>query len=133
MRRLAAIAPFAPRAPRGPLGNWPTARSLALAALGLAALAASGCSAIVGDACETSTDCGTSMYCETSLPSGYCTRRSYVNDGCPSVGGCVTFSPTVSRVASCASDSDCRDGYRCVTDFGPHAYCGDARGDTPGQ
>jgi len=110
----------------------PRARSAALVAAGLVAAALSACSPLVGDACETSTDCGTSMYCETSLPSGYCTRRSCERDGCPEVGVCVVFQPAVSYcMASCATDSDCRDGYRCVTDFGPHPFCGDARAEIP--
>ncbi len=105
---------------------------VALAAAASAALGLGGCSPLVGDACETTTDCGTALYCETSLPSGYCTRRSCERDGCPEVGVCVTFRPSVSYcMASCASDSDCRDGYRCVTNFGPHAFCGDARGESP--
>ena len=31
----------------------------------------------------------------------------------------------------CESKSDCRDGYRCVKDFGPHGFCDDDGSVTP--
>ena len=104
---------------------------LLVAALSALALAP-GCSAIVGDACTTQTDCGSSMYCELSLPDGYCTLRDCVDRDCPDEGVCVRFSVDVSYcMLLCESDADCRDGYRCVKDFGPHAFCNDEDGETP--
>ncbi len=112
-------------------------RSLLLIALfaSLAALAigaGTGCTAIVGDACVDQTDCGNRMYCELSMPQGYCTVKDCVVGGCPEQSVCVRFSHDVSFcMYACESNSDCRDGYRCVTDFGPHAFCNDADGETP--
>lgn len=103
-----------------------------VAALLLLASIAAGCSAMVGDACTTQTDCGTSMYCELSLPDGYCTSKSCVDRGCPDYGVCVRFTEDTSYcMLQCTGDSDCRDGYRCVTDFGPYPFCNDADGVTP--
>lgn len=31
----------------------------------------------------------------------------------------------------CESNGDCRDGYRCVEDFGLYPFCNDARGTQP--
>jgi len=90
------------------------------------------CSAIVGDACETQTDCGASMFCERSMPDGYCTLTNCVERGCPDEGVCIRFDADTSYcMAPCESKGDCRDGYTCVEGFGPHAFCNDARGATP--
>ena len=91
-----------------------------------------GCSAIVGDACETRTDCGRTMFCEPSLPDGYCTIADCVHRDCPDEGVCVRFDDDTSYcMLACESNGDCRDGYRCVDDFGPHPFCNDASAVTP--
>lgn len=98
----------------------------------LAAALLGGCTAIVGDACETSTDCGTRMYCERSMPQGYCSVQNCEVIGCPDEGVCVSFDLDTSFcMRQCAADVDCREGYRCVTDFGSHPFCNDAVGDGP--
>lgn len=108
-------------------------RVVALAVLAVAALT-QACTAVVGDACETQTDCGASMYCETSMPDGYCTLENCVSRGCPDEGVCIQFDPDTSYcMAACSSNSDCRDGYACVKGFGPHAFCNDKRGVVPGE
>jgi hypothetical protein len=95
-------------------------------------LSLGGCTASVGDACTVSTDCGTSMSCERSLPEGYCTRENCTDTGCPDGGVCVSFSLDENYCMElCDVDSDCRDAYRCVTGFGPHPFCGDVLGVNP--
>ena len=108
-------------------------RRLGLIAMtvGLSMLAGiGGCAALVGDECEVQTDCGRVLYCERSLPGGYCTKRNCVTDACPDEGVCVVFESEVSFcMLRCDTDDDCRDdGYACVKDFGPHAFCNDIRG-----
>ena len=93
-----------------------------------------GCGSIVGDACETQTDCGQAMFCELSMPDGYCTTRSCETDGCPDSGVCISFQVGISYcMRACESSDDCREGYACVTDFGVHPFCNDARGTSPGS
>jgi len=93
---------------------------------------AGACSAVVGDACETQTDCGASLFCERSMPEGYCTLADCHERGCPDEGVCIVFDPDTSYcMAPCESNGDCRDGYACVEDFGPHPFCNDARGEPP--
>lgn len=104
--------------------------ALAFAVLGVASLQA--CAPIVGDACEASSDCGTKLYCEEGMPGGYCTLKECQYDECPDEGVCVRFSASESFcMKPCESNKDCRDGYRCVDDFGPYPFCNDARGETP--
>ncbi len=96
---------------------------VALVVLALASLAAA-CGAVVGDACENSTDCGQNLVCETSLPDGYCTTRDCDLESCPDDSVCIEFRPDLSFcMASCASNGDCREGYVCVRDFGSHPFC----------
>ncbi|MFO0746838.1 MAG: hypothetical protein U1F43_14375 [Myxococcota bacterium] len=106
-------------------------RALLLAAFVVAGLG-QACTAIVGDSCTTQTDCGASMFCERSMPDGYCTLEGCTARACPDEGVCIEFDPDTSFcMASCSSNSDCRDGYTCVKDFGPHPFCNDKRGTTP--
>ena len=105
---------------------------LLLAALVLSFAALQACTAIVGDACTTQTDCGRTMFCEQSLPDGYCTLKDCLDTGCPSEGICISFDADTSWcMAICDADGDCRDGYRSVKDFGKHGFCNDIRGTTP--
>ena len=99
--------------------------TIALAAmLLLVHLMGTGCQAVVGDACEINTDCGTEMYCERSMPEGYCTVKTCEVIDCPDFGVCVTFDLDNSFcMMPCEADVDCREGYTCVTNFGPHPFC----------
>ncbi len=91
-----------------------------------------GCSAKPGDACEINTDCGQSMVCERSLPEGYCTRENCAVVECPAGGLCVQFDADTSYcMQPCEQDEDCRDGYICVAQFGPHPFCNDTLGVVP--
>jgi len=99
----------------------------------VAALASSACAPIVGDACDGQTDCGRQMFCELSMPGGYCTIRNCTARACPEQGVCIRFTADVSYcMQTCGSDLDCRAGYVCVMDFGPTPFCNDARGTPPG-
>lgn len=105
---------------------------LLLLAFLTALLFAPACAPIVGDACETSADCGRSLACERSMPGGYCTLKNCEDQGCPDEGVCIRFSSDVSWcMQPCSSNSECRDGYTCVKDFGRHPFCNDARGGAP--
>ncbi len=92
-----------------------------------------GCTPSVGDSCQLSTDCGSTgtLVCDTSQFDGYCTQLNCVPDQCPNNAACVLFNPSVpgcgyndrqggSRIsqqfcmATCSSNSNCRDGYICV-------------------
>ena len=107
-------------------------RLLALIALlaGLAGL--SGCTPSIGDKCVLSTDCSIrgDRLCDTSQPGGYCTIFNCAGNACPDHAACVLFHANVqgcayddrspSRtgrtfcLATCGSNSDCRDGYVCA-------------------
>ena len=103
-----------------------------LAALIPLAILAPACSPLVGDACEDSTDCGRSMFCELSLPGGYCTLENCDNKNCPDDGVCIRFTEDISWcMQPCEGNGDCRDGYTCVKDFGLYPFCNDARGTVP--
>jgi len=107
-------------------------RLLLLLALAFALAVPTGCAPIVGDSCDTQTDCGRRMFCELSMPDGYCTLRGCVDTTCPDRGVCIRFDADVSYcMARCEDDGDCRDGYRCVTDFGTHPFCNTAAAITP--
>ena len=83
-----------------------------------------GCTPIVGDACESAADCGQGLYCESSLPGGYCTRSACTSQGCPDEGICVLFDEDTSFcMLPCSGADDCRDDYLCVEDFGGHPFC----------
>lgn len=90
--------------------------------LAVAAAFASGCTPDIGDNCSTSIDCSATgeRICDTAQPDGYCTIRGCEEGTCPPEGVCVEFRPDSDRLADrwcmlkCASDGDCRDGYRCL-------------------
>ncbi len=112
-----------------------TAR-LGRVAFGLALLSAlAACKSEIGDKCILSTDCSVNgdRLCDTSQPGGYCTQLNCGPNSCPDQALCVLFGasipgcgfddrggPSGSRVArgfcmaTCAKDSDCRNGYVCA-------------------
>ncbi len=118
-----------------PLASAAVTRLIFIMLLALATVPlGSGCGSLVGDSCETQTDCGQTMFCELSLPEGYCTRRNCQLDGCPGSGVCITFEVGISYcMRECEDNDDCRDGYQCVSDFGVHPFCNDSRGVSPGS
>ena len=99
--------------------------------LALVALSAVGCTPEIGDKCILSTDCSLrgERLCDTSQPGGYCTILNCRGNLCPDNAACVLFHPTVQGCAyndrtpsrtgrtfcvkTCASNSDCREGYVC--------------------
>lgn len=106
---------------------------VAMALVAFLGLVVSGCQPGVGSGCTLSTDCGTTgaLVCDTSEFQGYCTVEDCVPDECPNSAACVLFNPVVpgcgpddynqgSRIsaqfcmATCGSNSNCRDGYECA-------------------
>lgn len=95
--------------------------SFSLAIL-LASIAA-GCTPVIGDSCNTATDCSINgdRICDLARPGGACTVFGCQSDACPDNSVCVEFRPEPTRLAftacmrSCESDESCRfdDGYRC--------------------
>ena len=107
------------------LMKFQRAAFIALGLLLLASAPLAGCGAMVGDSCEVDTDCGTGLLCDTTLPDGYCTLGDCAQLGCADKGICVHYDDRTSFcMAPCESSDDCRSGYACQTDPGPHAFCG---------
>ena len=101
-----------------------------LIALGALTTQSTGCAAVVGDSCEEQTDCGQQMFCELSLPGGYCTLRDCEPGGCTEEGVCIRFDEDTSFcMKACENNGDCRGSYRCVQDFGAHPFCNDEDGE----
>lgn len=104
--------------PRSPLASV----SWALFAL-IVAPALVGCTPEIGDDCSTSVDCSANgdRICDTAQPDGYCTVRGCERGTCPEEAICVEFRPSVERLAdrwclyACTGNSDCRDGYVCLS------------------
>ena len=82
------------------------------------------CESEVGDPCVSSTQCAPGQLCDTASEEGYCTVRDCEEGECPSGSICVTFE-NLDRycMATCASQSDCRDGYSCDTDIAAEPIC----------
>jgi hypothetical protein len=93
-----------------------------------------GCKPEIGDECRISTDCSAAgdRLCDITAPGGYCTVYNCEPGACPEDESlCVEFGAQRSPVAACQdlqspspyartfcmatceSDSDCRDGYVC--------------------
>lgn len=77
----------------------------------------------LGDGCSSSDQCGGGLYCETSLPAGYCTTDCSGDADCPDGGLCFSLVGATGEeytvcLESCASPSDCRtsEGYTCDAD-----------------
>ena len=106
-----------------------------LLTIGLAVGAlALGCTPKIGDDCTVSTNCSTTgdRLCDVTQPGGYCTKFNCEPGSCPDDSVCVNFGTKLSPVqgctpsqanspykrsfcmANCSSDSDCRDGYKCL-------------------
>jgi len=105
-----------------------------------------GCKPQIGDKCTISTNCSSTAdrLCDVTQPGGYCTVFNCEPGSCPDDSVCVNFGTELSRVpncapsqanspykrsfcmADCSSDSDCRDGYRCLEprdDCASHESC----------
>lgn len=90
--------------------------SLALVLL-FAAMIASGCAPLVGDACETNEDCPDGTICDRSVENGMCTVEDCRIGECPSESVCVSFDDHTSYcMRNCNGDDDCRDDHRCIDD-----------------
>jgi hypothetical protein len=93
-----------------------------------------GCTPKIGDDCSVSTNCSTTgdRLCDVTQPGGYCTKFNCEPGSCPEDSVCVNFGTKLSPIpgcapsqanspykrsfcmASCSSDGDCRESYRCL-------------------
>lgn len=104
-----------------------------LALLLLAVAAACGSDEImrIGAACSDSDPCDISptSACIRRWPAGYCTEYDCQVGSCPSGALCVrgvTFPDVPVNsfcFATCESDADCREGYRCTDVSEPEKVC----------
>ena len=101
-------------------------RNRLFAVLVVAALAAiaPGCTPVIGDGCNTSTDCSINgdRSCDLARPGGSCTVFACESGNCPDNAVCVRWRPDPSRLSftacmrTCTVDANCRvdQGYRCL-------------------
>ncbi len=96
--------------------------TLALATLG-------GCTAEVGDSCETNIECSSmgDRICDTAQAGGYCTVQGCIATSCPSEAVCVAFFPTNLLSQACdplredavdpavQATDDCREDEICLS------------------
>ena len=104
-----------------------------LALLALFALAGCGdvASKAVGSPCEDGDGCElrSNTACVLTWPEGYCTEVDCSVGSCPAGARCVTglTFPSVAIdafcLATCRTEADCRDGYRCVDVSLPERVC----------
>jgi hypothetical protein len=88
----------------------------------VAALAAVGCTPVIGDSCAGSLDCSINneRVCDTTVRNGQCTVFNCEPDSCPDAALCVRFREGASQftacMRSCEASSQCRegDGFRCA-------------------
>ena len=105
-----SIASGARRSIRRGLMSWVVPMALLMLPLLL-----SGCSPTVGDACETSTACGTGLICDLSMAGGYCTRSPCRAGECPAESVCVDFGAEASWcMRRCDGGQGCRSGLSCL-------------------
>jgi serine protease len=80
----------------------------------------------VGAACTTSADCAGGLYCEPSLPAGYCTKDCSGGSDCPDGSSCWCLGSDGADgcayricLQDCVAAGDCRgdDGYVCDVDM----------------
>ncbi len=85
------------------------------------------CGQDIGDACNSSAECGAGRLCDRASKDGYCTITpcSVAPNSCPENSFCVEFmSEQTFCMAACTDNDDCRDGYSCVDhDASDHAFC----------
>jgi hypothetical protein len=70
----------------------------------------------VGDACTSSNECGSGLYCEDAFTGGYCTGSCVdVDSDCPTGSTCFDVGGGAQICfKDCNSDADCgRSGYVC--------------------
>lgn len=87
--------------------------------------ALAGCTASIGDSCDTSNDCPSGLVCDTDSPSGYCLATGCeFDEECPENSVCVAFTDSLRYcLKKCKKDSDCRSKYTCRDDIGPSKFC----------
>ena len=83
-----------------------------------------GCKGDIGSECITNAQCQSGQTCDLISVGGYCTITPCTIGDCPDESVCVTFENEDRYcMASCESDDDCREGYRCDDDLGPAPFC----------
>ena len=86
--------------------------AVASAACGNSADGAGGGTHVIGDACATSADCESGLFCSTDDPGGQCLKGCQTEADCPAGSVCTD---EMKCYRSCTSAADCtRAGYACV-------------------
>ena len=82
------------------------------------------CKGDIGDECITSAQCQAGQICDLISAGGYCTISPCEPDLCPQDSVCVTFeNDDQFCMATCQSDNDCREGYRCDQELASEPFC----------
>ena len=100
-------------------------------ALALGLWACGNVGAKVGDSCEKGDECPNEGFpaCIQTWPDGYCTELQCVLGSCPAGSVCVRGIRFPDApydafcLATCTSDADCREGYRCGDVSLPEKAC----------
>jgi hypothetical protein len=92
--------------------------------LALTVLTLWACETPIGSDCSSDAECGTGRICDRSSHGGYCTVSPCDRDSCPADSVCVEFEDESTWcMATCDTDSDCRDEYRCDAESGAAPFC----------
>ncbi|MSQ84692.1 MAG: hypothetical protein EXR77_17775 [Myxococcales bacterium] len=72
------------------------------------------CAPTIGDKCERSSQCGTTLSCDTTIAQGYCLKVGCRQGECPAEAACIDFGgDTRFCMRHCAVDNECRDDLLC--------------------
>ena len=83
-----------------------------------------GCSNEIGEACQSSTQCGIGRICDLNSKDGYCTISPCSFESCPQDSICVEFKDRQTFcMALCETSEECRDGYTCDQEYGVAPFC----------
>ncbi len=88
-------------------------------------LSCGACGPTIGDACETSSECGTGAICDEATEGGYCTMTPCRPGECPAEAVCVDFGTERTWcMRRCDDGQGCREGLTCRDDIGEVPFCG---------
>ncbi len=80
----------------------------------LALVGTVACTPTVGDPCELTRQCGTTLTCDTTYPEGYCLKVGCRAGECPAEATCVDFGDENRYcMRSCSPDNECASNVVC--------------------